>query len=332
MTHDPSSQPHAAAITQLEWFNLSTYAARTFVALCGLGSGTAKEVSEIAEVPRTRVYDAVDELHDRGLVDIRESSPQQFLAVSEETIGRKLESDTAHRLSILTTALSQIEPVDRAVEQRGIWTVDSAEAIRDRLLEFVAEADEKIVYLAADRFYSTTLLEGLSTAADRGVSITVAPGNHDGGVADLWDDRAGVDILPQSGGLLGDADRGEAVGVCHGHTWPAPELLSTDVLCLAHEHPTVKLQDSVGGYRTEKAWLRGRLDREVMAAGVDADPDAIAWSDPELIVVPAFNDRSGGTWVNIESEGFLSPLLPEGLVDADCYLLDGTRLGAYQSV
>jgi len=173
MTHDPRSQPHAAAITQLEWFNLSTYAARTFVALCGLGSGTAKEVSEIAEVPRTRVYDAVDELHDRGLVDIRESSPQQFLAVSEETIGRKLESDTAHRLSILTTALSQIEPVDRAVEQRGIWTVDSAEAIRDRLLEFVAEADEKIVYLAADRFYSTTLLEGLSTAADRGVSITV---------------------------------------------------------------------------------------------------------------------------------------------------------------
>ena len=173
MTHDPRSQPHAAAITQLEWFNLSTYAARTFVALCGLGSGTAKEVSEIAEVPRTRVYDAVDELHDRGLVEVRESSPQQFLAVSEETIGRKLESDTTHRLSVLTTALSQIEPADRGVEQRGIWTVDSVAVIRDRLLEFVAEADEEIVYLAADRFYSTALLDSLSTAADRGVSITV---------------------------------------------------------------------------------------------------------------------------------------------------------------
>jgi len=179
MTHDPRSQPHTAAITQLERFNLSTYAARTFVALCGLGPGTAKEVSEIAEVPRTRVYDAVDELQDRGLVDVRESSPRQFLAVSAETLGCKLESDTAHRLSILTTALAQIEPVDRGIEQRDIWTVDDAETIRNRLLEFVAEAQEEIVYLAADRFYSTTLLESLSTAADRGVSVTVGGCSED---------------------------------------------------------------------------------------------------------------------------------------------------------
>jgi len=173
MTHDPRSQPHAAAITQLEWFNLSTYAARTFVALCGLGTGTAKEVSKIAEVPRTRVYDAVDELHERGLVDIQDSSPRQFLAVSEETLGRKLESDTAHRLSVLTTALAQIGPVDRQTEQRGIWTVDSPETIRDRLLEFVTEADEEIVYLAADQFYSTDLVDSLSKAADRGIAISI---------------------------------------------------------------------------------------------------------------------------------------------------------------
>jgi len=226
--------------------------------------------------------------------------------------------------------------------ERGVELPSDGPARRQRLVELLQNERADRLVVLGDLGHRIGSVEGVereeldalykSVVEKRGVSITVAPGNHDGGVADLWDDRAGVDILPQSGGLLGDADRGEAVGVCHGHTWPAPELLSTDVLCLAHEHPTVKLQDSVGGYRTEKAWLRGRLDREVMAAGVDADPDAIAWSDPELIVVPAFNDRSGGTWVNIESEGFLSPLLPEGLVDADCYLLDGTRLGAYQSV
>lgn len=173
MTHDPRSQPHAAAITQLEWFNLSTYAARTFVALCGLGSGTAKEVSEVAEVPRTRVYDAVDELHDRGLVDIRDSNPRQFVTVSAETLRRKLEADTVHRLSVLMTALGDIEPVDRGIEQRNIRTVDSSETIRKRLLAFVAEADEEIVYLAADRFYPTEIVESLAAAADHGVSISV---------------------------------------------------------------------------------------------------------------------------------------------------------------
>jgi sugar-specific transcriptional regulator TrmB len=173
MTHDPHSQPHAAAIAQLEWFNLSTYAARTLVALSGLGTGTAKDISEVSDVPRTRVYDAVDELHKRGLVDVQQSSPQQFVTISSETLRRKFDSETQHRLSVLTTALSNLEPVDRRVEQRGIWTVGEQDAIADRLLEFFAEADEEIVYLAADEYFSPELIDGLSAADDRGVSITL---------------------------------------------------------------------------------------------------------------------------------------------------------------
>lgn len=225
--------------------------------------------------------------------------------------------------------------------ERGVELPSDGPTRRDRLLERLTNEHADRLVVLGDLGHRIGSVDGPereelddlydAVVEELGVPITVAPGNHDGGLAELWGDRDGVDILPQSGGLLGDADRG-AVGVCHGHTWPAAELLSADVICMAHEHPTVKLQDSVGGYRTETAWLRGRLDRAVMAAGVDADPELLAWSDPELVVVPAFNDRSGGTWVNVESEGFLSPFLPEALVDADCYLLDGTRLGAYKSV
>jgi hypothetical protein len=226
--------------------------------------------------------------------------------------------------------------------ERGVELPSDGPARRQRLLDLLQNERADRLVVLGDLGHRIGSVDGAereeldalykSVVEERGVSITVAPGNHDGGLEGLWGDREGVDILPQSGGLLGDADRGEAVGVCHGHTWPAPELLSADVICMAHEHPTVKLQDSVGGYRTEKAWLRGGLDHAVMADGVDADSGAIAWGDPELVVVPAFNNRSGGTWVNVESEGFLSPFLPEALVDADCYLLDGTRLGAYKSV
>lgn len=223
--------------------------------------------------------------------------------------------------------------------ERGVELPSNGPERRQRLLDLLQTAQVDRLVVLGDLGHRIGSVEGaerkeldaLYTAVveESGIPVTVAPGNHDGGLEGLWGDRDGVDILPQSGGLLGDAG---AVGVCHGHTWPDPSLLSADVVCMAHEHPTVKLQDSVGGYRTETAWLRGRLDRDVMAAGVDADRDSVAWNDPELVVVPAFNDRSGGTWVNIEAEGFLSPFLPEGLVEADCYLLDGTRLGAYDSV
>lgn len=91
MDTDPLDDPRAAAIEQLEQFGLSAYAARTFVALVTLGTGTAKDVSQVSDVPRTRVYDAIDELHDRGLVDVQQSSPQEFWAISSETTGRKFE-------------------------------------------------------------------------------------------------------------------------------------------------------------------------------------------------------------------------------------------------
>jgi len=49
-------------------------------------------------------------------------------------------------------------------------------------------------------------------------------------------------------------------------------------------------------------------------------------------VFPAFNDRSGGTWVNVEGESFLAPFLPEALPAGDAYLLNGTRLGDFRRI
>jgi hypothetical protein len=38
--------------------------------------------------------------------------------------------------------------------------------------------------------------------------------------------------------------------------------------------------------------------------------------------------------VNVDGQGFLSPFLPDALVEAEteAYLLDGTRLGPFRSV
>nr|WP_303648806.1 helix-turn-helix domain-containing protein [Haloarchaeobius litoreus] len=150
---------------------MSAYAARTFVALASLGTGTARDVSQVSNVPRTRVYDAIDELHDRGLVDILQSSPKQFWAVSGETASRMFEHELQHRSEVLRTALSELEPVERQAEQRGVWTVDGQSAVTERVLEFFANADDEIVYMTVEDLLTDDLVDGLSEAANRGVSI-----------------------------------------------------------------------------------------------------------------------------------------------------------------
>lgn len=177
MANDSDQDPKSDAIEQLERFGLSTYAARTFVALASLGSGTARDVSQVAEVPRTRVYPAVEELEEQGLVDTIQSSPKRFWAISSETAGRTFEQDFEQRMDLLRTALGELEPVERRSEQRGIWTVTGRAAVTERLLEFFDAAEERIVYLTAEDRLTPELVEGLGAAADRGVSLKITGGS-----------------------------------------------------------------------------------------------------------------------------------------------------------
>lgn len=100
------------AVEQLELLGLSAYAARTFVALVGLEPATAKAVSEHADVPRTRVYDAADELTEWGLVEIKSSNPKTFTAVPVDTATRRVSEEFERRIEELHGALETIDMGD----------------------------------------------------------------------------------------------------------------------------------------------------------------------------------------------------------------------------
>lgn len=179
MSTDPLDDPRSAAVEQLEQFGLSTYAAGTFVALVTLGTATAKDVSGVSDVPRTRVYDAIDELHELGLVDIQQSSPKEFWAISTETTSRKFEQEMDHRLSILSRALDELDPVDRSEQQHGVWTVDGQAAVTDRVIEFISGAEDKIVYMTVEDLLTEDVIDALRAAAERGVTVSLGGGSSD---------------------------------------------------------------------------------------------------------------------------------------------------------
>ena len=245
--------------------------------------------------------------------------------------------------------------------ERGLDVPGRAPERRRRLLDLLERVvPDRLVFLGdlmhsigepggAERGELEVLFESFPPELD----VLVVKGNHDG-MIETWlvpDEDVGesghsttitpprrasshpsITVVPGAGIALDD------VGVCHGHTWPAPGVLESDVVCLGHEHPCVRLVDEVGGSRVEPAWIRGRLDPEPFRSRPEYDD--IAWIDesdsnghgPRVIVFPAFNELVGGTWANVEGQAFLSPFLPDGLANTEAYLLDGTRLGPYQSV
>ncbi|MFC7323823.1 metallophosphoesterase [Halorubrum rutilum] len=231
--------------------------------------------------------------------------------------------------------------------ERGVELDDRADERRERLCALIAETDaDRLVVLgdlahriAAPEGEEREELEALVRAVTDRVPMTLVEGNHDAGVAEAFADD--LDVIGAGGGLLdGAADGGDEparsrtgrVAVLHGHTWPDPALLDADVVCMGHEHPQVRLEDAVGGSRVERAWLRGELDPDAFVeGGLGADGDVSA-DPPELVVFPAFNERSGGTWANVDGQSFLAPFLPDALPAGDAYLLDGTRLGDFRRI
>jgi sugar-specific transcriptional regulator TrmB len=186
--------PRDAAIERLREFGLSAYAARTFVALVVLGQGTAKDVSRDSEVPRTRVYDAVEELREWGLVDVQDSSPREFWAVSVETAGGTFQREWRQRTAVLTEALDEVEPDARRTEQRGVWTAEGSGATADRVLTFLRTAQDEVVYATVESLLDERIVTALREAADRGVTVAVGgpPAVRDR----IRDEAPGVGAVP----------------------------------------------------------------------------------------------------------------------------------------
>jgi putative phosphoesterase len=220
--------------------------------------------------------------------------------------------------------------IEVGLRYEGVELASRADERRDRVTDLLARTGAARLVVLGDLGHAIgdpggderAEIEALLEVVTDRVPVTVIKGNHDGDLADVLAAYDRAELTPGHGVRLGD------VGFAHGHTWPAPDVLAADIVCMGHEHPRVRLEDEVGGSRAERTWLRGGVDAVPFAEFHGTDPGI----DGELVVFPAFNDLTGGTWINVEGQEFLAPYLPDGLADGQAYLLDGTRLGDYRQV
>mgnify|MGYP000645024336 CR=1 FL=1 len=153
------------AIEVLQQLGLKEYEAKCFVGLSRLPSGTAKQLSEVTDVPRTRVYDAIRLLEAQGLVEIQHSSPQQFRAVPLDEATETLRDQYEARVDRLANALEQVDPVESADEDtvQEIWSMAGADAISNRANQLIEDATEEVVLvLGDDSLLTSELIDSLN--------------------------------------------------------------------------------------------------------------------------------------------------------------------------
>ena len=163
------------AIEVLQQLGLKEYEARCFVGLSRLHTGTAKQLSEMTEVPRTRVYDAIRVLEAQGLVEIQHSSPQQFRAVPLDEATETLRDQYEDRVERLHDALDTVEVVEADDETtiQQVWAMSGRDAIENRTDQLVEDASEEVVLVVGDESLLTEDLVATLNDVGNGVDLLI---------------------------------------------------------------------------------------------------------------------------------------------------------------
>ena len=158
----------------LKQFGFIKYEAHTFVRLLRIGTGTARDVAAVGDVPRSRAHDAVDTLHEASLIDVQQGSSKRFAPVSRETALHKFETQRKNTITKPSELFDQLDPASWGAEEFGVWTVSSSEAIAGRLVQLIDDAEDELVYMTVDELLTDDHLESLTAAEERGVDLYLA--------------------------------------------------------------------------------------------------------------------------------------------------------------
>ncbi len=92
-------------LNKLKDFGLNSYEAKLWVSLLSKGVSTAGELSDIANVPRSRSYDVLESLEKKGFIVMKIGKPIKYIAVTPgevvERVKKRILEDAENSISIV---------------------------------------------------------------------------------------------------------------------------------------------------------------------------------------------------------------------------------------
>jgi sugar-specific transcriptional regulator TrmB len=105
----------------LKSIGLNLYERKIFVALLAKGVATAAEVSEIASVPRSRSYDILESLAEKGFVMVQPSKPIKYVAMAPKEALEKTKQNLRSRHDEMVERIDKMKTSPIISELEGIY-------------------------------------------------------------------------------------------------------------------------------------------------------------------------------------------------------------------
>ncbi|MFH1668540.1 MAG: helix-turn-helix domain-containing protein [Candidatus Woesearchaeota archaeon] len=96
-------------LSKLKDFGLNTYESKLWTALLSRGISTAGELSDIANVPRSRSYDVLESLEKKGFIIMKLGKPIKYIAVPPEEVLERVKKKVINDADYKTKTLESLE-------------------------------------------------------------------------------------------------------------------------------------------------------------------------------------------------------------------------------
>lgn len=105
----------------LKSIGLNLYERKLWVALLSRGVSTAGELSEIAKIPRSRAYDVLESLADKGFVIIQNSKPLKYVAVEPKEALERAKRQIMKKAEEMASKLDELKNSEIVKELESLY-------------------------------------------------------------------------------------------------------------------------------------------------------------------------------------------------------------------
>jgi len=173
------------------FFGLNLYEVKVWTALLSRGVSTAGELSDIANVPRSRSYDVLESLEKKGYVVMKLGKPIKYLAIPPTEVLERVKKNKKKEADEMISRLNKLKDSDllgelNSLHSQGIELVEPSDlsgSLRGRHnlynhLELTIRNAEKSVILMTTENGLTrkaeSLMPTLEKLKEKGVNIRIA--------------------------------------------------------------------------------------------------------------------------------------------------------------
>lgn len=172
-------------------FNLNLYEVKLWTALLSRGVSTAGELSDMANVPRSRTYDVLESLERKGFVVIQPDKPIKYIAISPRDVLDRVNKRVTNEAARQSEKLTQLRDSEVITELHQLYeqgiepmsptdfsgTLKGRHNIYDHLSMLIKEAEKSVEIVTSDDGFIRkvrALRPVMEKAKERGVIIRIA--------------------------------------------------------------------------------------------------------------------------------------------------------------